>query len=215
MRHPLSKKQGREDMKRLWIFLITMMLAVCLCLPALASVGVKKDGSMQGAAIDIDIKGGGSSDNFDGSTYTVNVDKPASVTTGAVSASSVASSGAVSGTTGTFTGIISGKVFTGTQVALSPSTLVTIDCSLGELFTLMPGQAESVTFSNLASGQKPTLIISASGGASYNLTFSPTTTLIRTPTAALATGTANGKKFVIDYVSDGTYIYEKYRTSAE
>lgn len=56
-----------------------------------------------------------------------------------------------------------------------------------------------------------TLIINTSGVTSYNMTFG---TGFRSGTAALATGTASGKVFIIRYYSNGSALFEIDRTLA-
>jgi hypothetical protein len=98
-----------------------------------------------------------------------------------------------------------------TPVALSASSAVAINCSLGNFFTLTPAQAETITATNLTAGQEVTLLITTSGTTSYTLTFS---TGIATATTTLTTGTTSGKRYAIFYVSDGTSLLEVSRTSA-
>jgi hypothetical protein len=104
------------------------------------------------------------------------------------------------------------KNFNTTPTALTPSASVAVDCSLANVFTLTPGQAESITASNMVAGQYVDLIILTSGTNSYTLTFS---TGFKTPNTTLATGTVTGKYFAIHYISNGSYLIEIGRTSTQ
>ena len=93
---------------------------------------------------------------------------------------------------------------------LTAGSTVAIDTSKGSVFTLTPAQAETITASNLIAGQIVTLIIVTSGTNTYTLTFS---TGFKT-TGTLATGTADAKTFVLQFISDGSTLYEISRTTA-
>jgi hypothetical protein len=59
-------------------------------------------------------------------------------------------------------------------------------------------------------GTRCSVLILTSGTSSYTVTFG---TGFK-PTATLATGTSSGKIFVINFISDGTNLYEAGRTAA-
>lgn len=86
----------------------------------------------------------------------------------------------------------------------------TLNCALGDVFTLTPGEAENISASNLTAGQRINLIITTSGVTSYTLTFG---TNFKS-TGTLATGTVTAKIFVVSFVSDGTNLSETCRTTA-
>ncbi len=94
--------------------------------------------------------------------------------------------------------------------ALTPGATVTLNCALGDVFTLTPAEAESINATNLAAGQRVNVIVTTSGTNSYTLTFN---TNFKT-TGTLATGTSTGKVFVVAFVSDGTNLNEVARTTA-
>jgi len=61
-----------------------------------------------------------------------------------------------------------------------------------------------------AAGIRCAVIILTSGTSSYTITFGSGFK----PTGTLATGTSSGKVFVINWISDGTNLYEAGRTAA-
>ena len=87
---------------------------------------------------------------------------------------------------------------------------MTLNCALGDVFTLTPAEAESINATNLAAGQRVDVVITTSGTNSYTLTFN---TNFKT-TGTLATGATSGKVFVVAFVSDGTNLIEVARTTA-
>jgi hypothetical protein len=106
-------------------------------------------------------------------------------------------------------------VFTGrtkktTLTAITPSATPSIDASLSDVYTLTPGEDETISITNGAAYQPITLIILTSGVTSRTLTFG---TGFKS-TGTLATGTSTGKYFVIEFICDGTNCYEKSRTTA-
>ncbi len=94
--------------------------------------------------------------------------------------------------------------------AITAGSTPTLNCALGDVFTLTPGEAENISASNLTAGQRINLVITTSGTSSYTLTFG---TNFKS-TGTLATGTVSAKVFVISFVSDGTNLNEVSRTTA-
>jgi len=96
--------------------------------------------------------------------------------------------------------------------ALTAASSVSIDCSKSNQFTLTPGQAETITATNVQAGQYVNLVVLTSGTSSFTLTFS---TNIKTPTSTLSTGTVSGKYFLVHYVGvTGGTLIELSRTAA-
>jgi hypothetical protein len=100
-----------------------------------------------------------------------------------------------------------------TPVALTAGATVNIDLSKSNVFTLTPAQAETITLSPTTqyAGQSIRLIILTSGTNSYGLTFSAT---YFKPNGTLTTGAVTGKYFLLNFVSDGSYLIEQSRTAA-
>lgn len=100
--------------------------------------------------------------------------------------------------------------FGGKVTALTAGSTVSLDPKLGDVFTLTPGEAETINAASVVTGQALKLIITTSGTSSYTLTFG---TSFKT-TGTLATGTTSAKVFVITFISDGTNYNEVARTTA-
>lgn len=99
----------------------------------------------------------------------------------------------------------------GAVVALTSSTTIALNSTLGNVFTLVPAHTATINCATVAAtGQEITLRILTSGGSSFTLTFG---TNFKS-TGTLATGTADAKVFVIKFVSDGTTMNEVCRTTA-
>lgn len=75
---------------------------------------------------------------------------------------------------------------------------------------LTPNSTRTVTTNVPRAGEQRTLIILTSGTTSYTMTFG---TGFKT-TGTLATGATSARRFVINFVSDGTYLIEMSRTTA-
>lgn len=106
---------------------------------------------------------------------------------------------------------IVGKVLSGsTATALTAASPTVWDASLNNVFTLTPTGSVNINISNSLPGQRLTLIILTSGTSSYTQTFN---TGFKT-TGTLATGTSDAKYFVLNFISDGTTVYEVSRTTA-
>ncbi len=97
-----------------------------------------------------------------------------------------------------------------TVSALTPGATVTLNCTLGDVFTLTPAESETINATNLAPGQRVSVVITTSGTSSYTLTFSGNFKV----TGTLATGTTSGKVFTVTFISDGTNLNEVARTTA-
>ena len=105
---------------------------------------------------------------------------------------------------------ISAKRISTTVSALTAGSTVTLSCALGDVFTLTPGQAETINATNVSAGQRVDIVVTTSGTDSYTLTFG---TNFKS-TGTLATGASSGTVFVVSFVSDGTNLNEVARTTA-
>lgn len=116
-------------------------------------------------------------------------------------AGTMAVTGKLTATKGTLKGI----------TALTPSSTVSLDPTLGDVFTLVPGQDETINAASVpATSQEITLIVTTSGSTSRTLTFG---TNFKS-TGTLATGVTTAKVFVIRFIGDGTNFNEVSRTTA-
>jgi len=95
-------------------------------------------------------------------------------------------------------------------VALTAGATPAVDASAGNVFTLTPGETETLSVTGAVKDQEITLLVLTSGTTSYTLTFG---TGFKS-TGTLATGTADAKYFVVKFWSDGTNMYEVSRTTA-
>ncbi len=105
--------------------------------------------------------------------------------------------------------VIAKRIYS-TVSALTPGATVTLNCTLGDVFTLTPAESETINATNLAAGQRVSVVITTSGTSSYTLTFSGNFKV----TGTLATGATSGKVFTVTFVSDGTNLNEVARTTA-
>lgn len=103
---------------------------------------------------------------------------------------------------------VRGQLSNGAVVALTPAAAVVVDASLGNVFSLAPGEDESITAINQVAGQRIVIII-ATSASSRTLTFSTGFKAQGT----LATGTVTAKTFTISFVSDGTNFHENGRST--
>lgn len=143
----------------------------------------------------------------------------------AIGASSATSAGYVNFFTGglsttnermriTSTGLVQvngGPLQTTVKTALGTTGTVSLDPTLGNLFTCTPSAA--ITALNAASvptGQLIYIVFTTSGTSSFVVTFN---TNFKT-TGTLATGTVSGKVFTMAFISDGTNFNEVSRTVA-
>ena len=69
----------------------------------------------------------------------------------------------------------------------------------------------TITTTVPAAGKHRTLIILTAGTSTFTITFG---TGFKPVSSTLATGTADAKVFVLEFVSDGTVLYEVSRTTA-
>lgn len=99
----------------------------------------------------------------------------------------------------------------GAVVVLTPGSTVALDSTLGNIFTLTPGEDETINVATVpATGQRIIIRILTSGATSRTLTFG---TNFKS-TGTLATGVTTAKTFIIEFVSDGTNFNEISRTVA-
>jgi hypothetical protein len=118
----------------------------------------------------------------------------------------LAASGAV-----VFAAAMTAKTVAGAIAVITSSASMSVDPTLGNVFTLTPGHTGNIAMASVpAAGQRIDLVITTSGASSFTLTF---TTNFKT-TGTLATGTATGKVFVMSFVSDGVNLNEVARTTA-
>jgi hypothetical protein len=99
----------------------------------------------------------------------------------------------------------------GAVVALTPSGTVALDSTLGNVFTLTPGEDETINVATVpATAQEIHIRVLTSGTTSRTLTFG---TNFKS-TGTLATGTTTAKTFIVKFISDGTNFNEVSRTTA-
>lgn len=99
---------------------------------------------------------------------------------------------------------------TGTVAALSATSPSTLTQSSADVFTVTPTGALTINATGLVAGKRIEIVVLTSGTNSYTVTFG---TNFKS-TGTLATGTSDGKYFVVSFVSDGTNLYEVSRTTA-
>lgn len=97
-----------------------------------------------------------------------------------------------------------------TKTALAASGAVSLDPTLGEVFTLTPTGAVTLSALSAAVGSRVYLVTTTSGTTSFALTFG---TAFKSQ-GALSTGTVSGKVLVVAFVGDGTNLNEVSRTAA-
>jgi len=97
-----------------------------------------------------------------------------------------------------------------TIVSGSPNT-ANINVSAGQLFTLSVTAAVTLTITNPVAGAQVFLIITNSGASAKIVTFG---TNIR-GLGTLTTGASGGEVYTINFVCDGTALYEFARTAVE
>lgn len=97
-----------------------------------------------------------------------------------------------------------------TATVLTPGSTVSVDPTLGNIFTLTPGEDETITPASQVAGQQLTIIITTSGTSSKTLTFGTGFKAAGT----LATGTSDAKVFTITFISNGSVYAELGRTAA-
>lgn len=90
----------------------------------------------------------------------------------------------------------------------SSTTALAMD--VNNVAQLTPNSTRTVTTAVPTAGQRRTLIILTSGTTSYTITFG---TGFKT-TGTLATGATSARRFVLEFISDGTQLIETSRTTA-
>jgi hypothetical protein len=97
--------------------------------------------------------------------------------------------------------------------ALTPGATVAITPGTTALFTLTPGEAETInaTTTGAVVGYSFRLKVLTSGTSSYVLTFGSNFK----STGTLTTGTSDAKIFMVSFVWDGTNFVEISRTTAQ
>jgi hypothetical protein len=97
-----------------------------------------------------------------------------------------------------------------TSTALGATGTVSLDPTLGQVFTCTPTGNITLNAASAAVGSRVYLVVTTSGTNTYNIT--PTTNFIST--GALATGATTAKTFVVVFVGTGTNLVEISRTAA-
>lgn len=98
----------------------------------------------------------------------------------------------------------------GTATDIGSTGTVSLDPSLGDVFTTTPAGAMTINAASAPVGAHIVVVVTTSGTSSYNLTFSSN---FKT-TGTLASGTVSGKVFTISFIGDGTNLNEVARTTA-
>lgn len=103
-----------------------------------------------------------------------------------------------------------GPLQTTVVTALGTTGTVSLDPTLGNLYTCVPTGNITLNAATVSTGQTITVVVTTSGTSSYTIT--PTTNF--KSTGALTTGTSSGKVFTIQFISDGVNFNEIARTVA-
>jgi hypothetical protein len=98
-----------------------------------------------------------------------------------------------------------------TTVVVTAGATPAVDTSLGGVFTLTPGEDETLTATNLTNGERFSLVVLTSGATSRTLTFG---TGFKS-TGTLATGTTTAKTFVVSFLVVAGAATEVSRTTAQ
>jgi len=98
-----------------------------------------------------------------------------------------------------------------TVTALGTSGTVTLDPTLGDVFTITPSGAAALTAASTPAGARITVIVTTAGTSSFNVTFDIGTFKSQ---GTLATGVISGKTFTLSFISNGTFFCETSRTAA-
>jgi len=112
--------------------------------------------------------------------------------------------------TGLTSAAASGKIRNSTVTALATSGTISVDPTLGEVFTCTPSNACTFNAASAAAGTQVTFVFTTSGTSSFVMTFG---TSFKS-TGTLATGTVTAKVFTVSFISDGTNLNETCRTGA-
>jgi hypothetical protein len=86
----------------------------------------------------------------------------------------------------------------------------TLDTKYADVFTCTPTGDFTINAAYAEMGQRVSIVFTTSGASSHTITFG---TGFKT-TGTLATGTASGKVFTVNFVGDGTNLNEVSRTTA-
>lgn len=97
-----------------------------------------------------------------------------------------------------------------TVVAVTAGATPAIDATKGGVFTLTPGEDETISISGGVNGESIALVVTSVGTTSRTLTFG---TGFKT-TGTLATGTTAAKTFVVRFLCVGGTFLETSRTTA-
>ena len=98
----------------------------------------------------------------------------------------------------------------GNNYALLANNTTTLDLATNKTIKLTVTAAKTLTTTVPPAGIRCCVIILTSGTTAYTITFG---TGFK-PTGTLSTGTATNKVFTINWISDGTNLYENGRTAA-
>lgn len=97
-----------------------------------------------------------------------------------------------------------------TATALATSGTISVDPTLGEVFTCTPSNACTFNFASAPVDAKVVFVFTTSGVSSFTMTFGTN----GKSTGTLATGTSSGKVFTVSFIGDGTNMNETARTTA-
>ena len=100
-----------------------------------------------------------------------------------------------------------------TTTVLTPGATISLDHSLGNIFTLSQtdGTGATINAVNVDNGVELTLVVTTTGTTGETITFG---TNFKS-TSTLAVGTVSGKKFVLKFVGVGGTLLEVSRTAAQ
>lgn len=111
------------------------------------------------------------------------------------------------------TGVLSvangGSGHNATVTALGTTGTVSMDFSLGPIYTVTPTGAITLNATNCATGKEATIIVTSSGTTSFTIT--PTTNFKGT---ALSTGTTTAKTFGWTFICNGTTAVQRGAATA-
>lgn len=109
-------------------------------------------------------------------------------------------------------GAVNGS-FSQTVTALTPAAVISVDHSLGNVFTLSQtdGTAGTLNAVNVDNGNDLTLVVTTTGTTGETLTFG---TNFKS-TGTLAVGTVTAKKFVVRFTAVAGTLVEVSRTAAQ
>jgi hypothetical protein len=98
----------------------------------------------------------------------------------------------------------------GPATALGNTGTVSLDPTLGDVFTTAPTGDMTINAASALVGAKVSVVVTTPNTTSRTLTFG---TNFKT-TGTLSTGTASGKVFTVNFIGDGTNLNETSRTTA-